>query len=212
MKIIWLGNSSFLIKTSIGKRILIDPFNILNTFRNDIDVDIITFSKSSYTNIEKNSLLKIISSDAMIHQRKFVIYRIALPGYLSFGDDYSGLKRGKNIIYLYEIDNLKICHLGYLGHILNSELINILKNCDILFIPIGGHICLNGTVANKLCDLLNPKYIFPMCYKNNSNFYFDDPKSFLSYKRNILLLKNGVIDTSELPNESNNLVLFSSYM
>lgn len=203
MIITWLGNSSFLIKTSLGKKILMDPFDTLNTFNTDINVDIITFSKNTYANIKAKDFTKVISSADNYSDKD-----ISIKGYLTYSDSYSGLKRGENIIYLYEIDGLKLCHLGYLGCLINNELINIFKNCDILFIPIGGHTCLDGNTAQKLCDLLNPKFIFPMCYKNsNSNFYFNGPKDFLLSQKNILLMENNSINTSDLPKDSNKLII-----
>ena len=45
MQIKWLGNSSFLIKTSLSKKILIDPFTPLELLDFDTTFDIITFSK-----------------------------------------------------------------------------------------------------------------------------------------------------------------------
>ena len=119
-----------------------------------------------------------------------------------------GLKRGKNYIYLYEIDDLRLCHLGYLGHFLNNEMINILKNVDILFLPIGGNICLNGSESYKLSKLLMPKYIIPMCYKcNNYDFYFNGPLDYISKSKTIFNANTAEINTNDIPNNNQLTIL-----
>lgn len=202
MKIEWFGNSSFLLKTSLGKRIFIDPFNILNTFQHEIIADIITLSKNiSLSTI--NPQIKLLRCDESYNDEF-----IKITGYSTYGDNVNGLRRGKNYVYVYEVDNLKICHLGYIGEMPNDEIIKLLKNCDLLFLPIGGNLCLNGSLAYKLCEYISPKYIIPMCYKiTNCDFYFQGPKEFISYSKKILLHKESSIDLSSLPSDCKNLTL-----
>lgn len=198
MNIKWLGNSTFLIKTSLSKKILIDPFSPLKILDTDGNVDIVTISKD-FHNISgynlSNSCNKLI-----FNEDSYTDDSIKIKSYLSFSDKLLGLKRGKNYIYTYEVDNLKLCHLGYIGDIPNSELINTLKGIDILFIPIGGNLCLNGAEAYKLINLLNPKYIIPMCYKcNDSDFYFHGPLEYISKSKSIFNANSNNINTNDLP-------------
>lgn len=198
MVIEWLGNSSFFIKTSLGKRILIDPFNPLNTFFCTITSNIITVSKNFNKDLTINAPtdnVKIISSNSSFRDD-----HITIKGYASYSDKLKGVKRGLNYIYTYEFDKFKLCHLGYLGEFPNDELIKNLKGMDFVFIPIGGSICLNGSDANKLINELNPKYIIPMCYKsNNSDFYFSGPKDFICNSKSIYRSHSSIIDTLTLP-------------
>ena len=201
MQIKWLGNSSFLIKTSLSKKILIDPFTPLELLDFDTTFDIITFSKDFHkiSNFDLSKYgAKIITRDEVYCENS-----IKIKGYLSYSDNVSGLKRGKNYIYLYEVDKLRICHLGYLGHFLNEEIINILKNVDILFLPIGWNLCLNGNESYKLSELLTPKYIITMCYKcNKYDFYFDGPLDFISKSKNIYNVNSSEININDLPNNT----------
>lgn len=197
MQIKWLGNSTFLIKTSLSKKILIDPFTPIELLALDTTVDIITFSKNFHNinNVNLNKYTsKIIARDEVYNETN-----IKIKGYLSFSDNLDGLKRGKNYIYTYEIDGLKICHLGYIGQFINDEMINILKDMDILFIPIGGNLCFNGAESYKLTQLLTPKYIIPMCYKcNNYDFYFTGPLDYISKSKNIFNSNSKEINTDDL--------------
>lgn len=198
MKIKWLGNSSFLIKTSLAKKILIDPFTPLEFLNIDTSIDIFTLSKDFHnlalSNIINNSKSKIITKDEL-----YIDDALRIKSYLSYSDTMNGAKRGENYIHLIEADNLKLCHLGYLGDMLNNELISLLNNIDILFLPIGGNLCLNGLDAYKLCKQLNPKFIIPMCYKcNNSDFYFNGPLDFISKAKNILNINSSELSTTDL--------------
>lgn len=198
MEIKWIGNSSFLIKNCLGKKILLDPMQIYPYIQKyDLKPDIITFSHSHNEEIINeyiNNSYKIINSATHFEDNYFNI-----RGFNSFRDDYSGFKRGENIIYLFEIDGFKLCHLGSLGHILNDELISKLSNLDFLFIPIGGHFCLDGYSAAKLALTLKPRYVIPMCFKTSSEyFYLDGPLKFLSSLKNITSYRNNTIYTNDL--------------
>lgn len=200
MKIQWFGNSTFLLTTDLGKKILLDPFNIFSTLTENITADISTFSRPIDFSIVKNikPFGKIVNTACNCD-----IENIKVKGFESKSDLIQGLKRGPNIIYLFKVDNLKICHLGYLGEFINNELIKILHNADILFIPIGGNLCLNGIDAYSLSEKLNAKYIIPMCYKNNcSNFYFNGPKDFLSSCKNVVSVKTDTVYFSDFYNNT----------
>lgn len=186
----WLGNSSFLIKTSIGKRILIDPINKFHSCKiENFNPNIITLSSNDFkcdciTNLSQD--IKLISEKGEFNTDLGII-----KGISSFNDNLNGLKRGKNTIFIYNIDGLKICHLGYLGHILDYDTLELLKNCHILFLPIGSNITLNGKTAFKLAKKINPKIIIPMNYKYNSySFIFKGPEEFLLLSQNITRIKD----------------------
>lgn len=185
----WLGNSSFLIKTSLGKRILIDPINKFHSCSlKNLAPNIITLSSENF----KCSCLSSISPDIKVisHIGTFKSDACTIFSIPSFSDDLQGLKRGSNKIFIYEIDNLKLCHLGYLGHSLDSSIVEKIKYCDILFLPIGGNITLDGKMAYKLSKLICPKIIIPMNYKFNPySFLFSGPQKFLMLNKNIINIK-----------------------
>ncbi|MDO5518075.1 MAG: MBL fold metallo-hydrolase [Clostridium sp.] len=179
MQIIWYGHSCFLIKTRNGKRILMDPFDNSLGYRNDFPkCDIITMSHHH----SAHSYLNNINYDTKIINvcDSFNLNSIKITGIETFHDDCSGLKRGSNIVFLFNIDGLSLCHLGDLGHIPSCSILNKLKNLDVLFIPIGGNFTIDGNKAYKICSLIKPKFIIPMHYKTNTlRMNLDDCKNFL---------------------------------
>jgi len=198
MQIIWYGYSCFLIKTSIGKRILIDPFDNILGYQNHFPkCDLITTSSNYYSNLYLNSpnpTTKVLNEAGVIH-----IDSLEIEGLNSFQDKYNGFKRGPNIIYTFKDKKYSLGHLGNLGHIPSSSVLEKLRNIDILIIPIGGNFTLNGFDATKLCKLICPKYIIPMHYKTNRNsLYLDDPKNFIISMKHIRKINSNILNTSDL--------------
>ena len=198
MQITWYGHSCFLIKTSIGKRILIDPFdNTLGYDSNFPKCDLITISNAYFNNSFLNQLN--IQTQIINEAGIFDTNYLKIEGINSFHDKCNGFKRGPNIIYVFRNEKYSICHLGNLGHIPSSSALEKLKNIDILLVPIGGHFTLNGFEAAKLCKLISPKFIIPMQYKTNkSSLYLDDPKNFIISMKHIKKINSNTLDISAL--------------
>ena len=86
-----------------------------------------------------------------------------------FHDDAGGSKRGETLLFLIETEGLRIVHLGDLGCALNREQLSILKNPDVLMIPVGGFYTIDAETAQKTAEQLNARIILPMHYKTEYN-------------------------------------------
>lgn len=212
MELTWYGHSCFLLKTSSGKKILMDPFHLSTgyiPFKGSVDIVTLShnhFDHSDLTNIDGNP--QIINSID-----DFTFDSIKIKGIPSFHDNENGIKRGTNIIFLFEVDDLRICHLGDLGHNLNTNYEDLLNNIDILMIPVGGHYTINGRTASLVCNLLSPKYVIPMHYKTpNLSFLLNGPEEFLMSMKNAYKISNNTLHISDLPinSESTSKVLLLS--
>jgi len=96
---------------------------------------------------------KVKVGDASYRFRNFPCYH----------DEMSGLKRGKNALFVVEIEGLTFCHAGDLGHTFTDAEIKIIGKIDVLFVPVGGNFTLNGETAKELADQLKPRLqIVPM--------------------------------------------------
>ena len=89
---------------------------------------------------------------------------VSIIGLSSFHDDAQGADRGKNTIYVFEIDEMRICHLGDLGHTLNEKLVEEIGDIDILMIPTGGEYTINSETAVAVVQGIEPRIIIPMHY------------------------------------------------
>lgn len=208
MQLIWYGHSCFMIKTDNGKRILMDPFDVYLGYNSDFPkCDLITISHNhfdhSYIN-KINNETKIITTC-----EKFDSNFLQLRGVDSFHDNYNGLKRGHNTIYIFKFENISLAHLGDLGHIPDISILRELTSLDFLLVPIGGNFTLDGVEATKLCKLLTPHYIIPMHYKTPlTKLHLDDCKKFIisiSSVSSILKINSNSIDLSSFDLKNNSM-------
>jgi L-ascorbate metabolism protein UlaG (beta-lactamase superfamily) len=92
---------------------------------------------------------------------------VFVHGLPTYHDDQKGALRGKNTIYLIDIDGFSVLHLGDLGHELEKETLQKISNVDILMIPVGGHYTIDAEVAAKVISSLEPGIVIPMHYKTD---------------------------------------------
>ena len=198
MQIIWCGHSCFMIKTNEGKRILIDPFNISLGYDTHFPkCDLITISHNHFD----HSYVNKINADTKIINTcgDFKFDFLQLKGIRSFHDNFNGLKRGNNIIFIYKFNNFSLAHLGDLGHIPDKSVLDELNSLDLLMIPVGGNFTLDGISASNLCRLLRPRYVIPMHYKTTlTNIQLNGCKNFITTMNDIIKINSNTIDLSDL--------------
>ncbi|MBW6431900.1 MBL fold metallo-hydrolase [Patescibacteria group bacterium] len=88
-----------------------------------------------------------------------------IVGIRSYHDEKKGEERGQNTIFVYALDDIKICHLGDLGHELTSEQIEKIDGIDVLIIPVGGKYTIDAKQAAKVVAAIGPKIVLPAHYK-----------------------------------------------
>jgi L-ascorbate metabolism protein UlaG (beta-lactamase superfamily) len=96
---------------------------------------------------------------------EYEISGVLIIGIATFHDAEGGRKRGKNTVYLMEVDGISVCHLGDLGHVLTSEQVEEIGNVDVLLLPVGGVSTIDAAMAAEVIRQLEPKAVVPMHYK-----------------------------------------------
>jgi L-ascorbate metabolism protein UlaG (beta-lactamase superfamily) len=96
---------------------------------------------------------------------EYEISGVLIIGVASFHDDEKGQQRGKNTIYLMEVDGVSVCHLGDLGHVLSDDEVEEIGNVDVLLLPVGGVHTIGATMAAEVIRQLEPKAVVPMHYQ-----------------------------------------------
>jgi L-ascorbate metabolism protein UlaG (beta-lactamase superfamily) len=184
LSIRWHGQAFFEIKTSAGTRIVIDP-HAIEAFgeRTGIKADLIciTHLHNDHTqvgvieNFEPRKLKEMVRLglkdekgdgkhvDWNILDEKFKDVHIQTVG--TYHDEVRGMMRGKNSVFILEVDGFRIVHLGDLGHLLSKDQIKKIGTVDVLMIPVGGVYTINGEEAKKVVEQLKPRYyVIPMHY------------------------------------------------
>lgn len=164
MKIRWLGHSCFLLEANDGTKIVTDPFDGSVGYKIPmVEADIVTVSHEHY---DHNYVEGIQGEPEVIRSAgECAIDSINIKGVPAFHDEAKGAKRGPNIIFVFEIDGLRICHLGDLGHLLSKSQLEEIGDIDVLLIPIGGTFTVNAEGALAVIDQISPKIVIPMHYK-----------------------------------------------
>lgn len=168
MDINYLGHSAFKIK---GKNVSVvtDPFDsdMVGVKLAKTEADIVTISHN-HPDHNKPEIItgvkRIIDSPG-----EYEISGTSFIGVPSFHDNKKGEEKGKNTIFVIEIDGLRLCHLGDLGHTLNESAIAEIGDIDILFVPVGGVYTIDAKTAVEVVNSIEPKVIIPMHYKTNEH-------------------------------------------
>jgi len=164
MRIEWKGHASFLLISEKGKRVLTDPFDKHVGYPlPNIKVDVATVSHQhgdhNYTDLLPGK--PVIIEGAGEHEADGIM----IKGVATYHDPEQGKKRGKNTVFVIRLDELNICHLGDLGHLLTSKQVSDIGQVDILFVPVGGFFTINAGEAYEVVQQLRPALVLPMHYK-----------------------------------------------
>ena len=166
MNMKWLGHSCFLFTAKDGRTLLMDPFDATLGYPTPGEMaNVVTCSHKHAAHHAIDVLpagFTMIDQPGVHHARGLVVEGIA-----SFHDDASGTLRGGNLIYVAELDGLRIAHLGDLGHQLSESQMEKLENIDILLIPVGGGLTIDGDGAAQVVRAINPRIAVPMHYKTH---------------------------------------------
>ena len=164
MDITFLGHSSFRLKGR-GASLVTDPFDpkMVGLKYSGVEADIVTISHN-HNDHNQASLVKN-SKKVVVGPGEYEIMGISILGFASYHDADKGAKRGPNTIYVFEMDDLRLCHLGDLGHELSEDLVEALGDIDILFIPVGGEFTIGAESAVKVVQAVEPSIVIPMHYQ-----------------------------------------------
>jgi len=75
---------------------------------------------------------------------------------------------GRNTVYVMEVDEVSVCHLGDLGHVLTAEQVEEIDDVDVLLLPVGGVSTIDASMAAEVVRQLEPKVVIPMHYKTQA--------------------------------------------
>jgi L-ascorbate metabolism protein UlaG (beta-lactamase superfamily) len=167
MEIQYLGHSSFKLKGKSAS-VITDPFDpsMVGLKYAPQEATIVTVS---HNHPDHNKIDLVKNAERTIDgPGEYEIAGISIIGIGSFHDDKKGEERGKNTIFVYEIEDLRLAHLGDLGHKLSSDALEEMGEIDILMIPVGGKYTINSEIAVEVVRSIEPSLILPMHYLMSS--------------------------------------------
>ena len=165
MKITYIGHSCFVVENNAGGKIATDPYkkgSVPGLAAPDIEADEVICSHGH----SDHNAFDEVSAPAEPWGGDFKIFSIK-----TYHDNMKGILRGRNNISRFEVDGLKIVHMGDIGCDLTDTQLDEIKGCDVLMIPVGGFFTINARQAYEMINLIEPRAVIPMHYRGDSFGY-----------------------------------------
>ena len=148
MDIIWHGHSCFSIKGA-SATLVTDPYTGLGNKLPNLKADVVTFGGA-----------KVLDWPG-----EFEVSGIPVESFSAKHNAKEGGVEGENArIFVFAVDGIKICHLSGLAHELSDELLEHIGDVDILLLPVGGKVVLDGKRAHSVLESIEPRIVIPMYY------------------------------------------------
>jgi len=196
MKVKWLGHSCFLVTSKGGVRIITDPYAVgggidYAPIKETADIVVVSHEHGDHSNVSAVQGKPEVVRGSGTKIAKGIQFR----GIAAYHDTSQGNRRGPNTVFCFALDNMQLCHLGDLGHVLSPKQVNEIGAVDILFIPVGGFFTIDAAMASQVCEQLKPKVVIPMHFKTHGCAYpIAGAEDFLKDKKNVRRLESSEVD------------------
>lgn len=172
--ITWHGHSCFSLTDSIGRTVVIDPFDDTVGYGDlNLRADALLITHDHFDHNNKRAVRARLNSFDTVESTGTwtVAGGLKVFGISSNHDMANGDIHGKNNIYVFSLGGLRFAHFGDFGQKnLSKEQLEAIGNIDVLFIPVGGVTTIDAPRASQIVQELKPKAVFPMHY-GNTRFY-----------------------------------------
>ena len=209
MKLKWLAHASFLITADNGTRIITDPYETGEGFTHseiNESADIVTVSHEHFD----HNNAAAVGGNPQVVKDSTEVKGISFKAVPTAHDEKGGNERGKNNIYCFQVDGIRVCHMGDLGHLLTDNQVVEVGKVHVLLIPVGGFFTIDAKTAAMVAEQVRARVIIPMHYKTDKmNLPISDVEGFLKDKDNVTRLNTSEVGftRAELPSSPQIMVL-----
>ena len=161
MDVTWLGHGCFRLRGR-SAAVVTDPYPpSIGLKLQRLDGDLVTVSHEH----ENHNYTQVMRDAYEIRgPGEYEVAGVSVIGVPTFHDAEKGAKHGRNTVYLIEIDDVRVCHLGDLGHRLDDAEAEAISSPDVLLVPVGGNTAINAAQAAEVVRQLEPRFVVPMHY------------------------------------------------
>ena len=208
MEITWLGHSCFRLR-SRDAAVITDPCSPATGHSiGKLTADIVTVSHDH----PGHNYLKAVTGTPVVITApgEYEVAGVFITGIATYHGGRKGSPRSKNTAYMIEMDNIRLCHLGDLGHLPTTEQVEGMSGADVLFVPVGATNTIDVHTAAEVVGLLEPAVVIPMHYKTaHSTAPLDPLQRFLTEMglTQVEPLAKVSFNPSNLPHETQVIVL-----
>jgi L-ascorbate metabolism protein UlaG (beta-lactamase superfamily) len=190
MKITYYGHSAFLLEARDGTRVIVDPYrsgSFANAFRYQPIEDAADIVVATHAH-DDHGAIDTIPGDALrfIHPTSVQKGEVWITGIPAKHDERGGKDRGDNTMIAVDDGDVRVVHLGDLGHELDESTVSRLGDVDVLLIPVGGFFTIDAETAAKVVNSIDPRVVIPMHYLTDSaKFPIAPVSAFLKTQGNV---------------------------
>ena len=164
MDVTWLGQSCFRLRGR-NAAVVTDPYPPALGPRLKLDGNLVTVSHPH----ENHSHVQSVKDAYVIEgPGEYEVAGVTVRGLPTYHDTQQGAEHGRNTVYVIEVDDVRVCHLGDLGHTLDDRALEAIGNVDVLLVPVGGGRTLDGARAAEVVRQVEPRYVVPMHFGHPS--------------------------------------------
>jgi L-ascorbate metabolism protein UlaG (beta-lactamase superfamily) len=165
MEIIWHGLSCFRLTQRGMASVVTDPYDKgMGLPQLKLKADIVTVSHDAPGHAALDGVRKgyrAISSPGEYEIGGVFITGIVLDPGKKNGDN----EDRRNILFMFEYDDVTVVHLGDLAGVPSQSQIEDLGAVDVAMVPVGGGSALTPAQAAETISLIEPSLVIPMHYK-----------------------------------------------
>jgi len=190
----WFGHAFFLVTSSDGVRVAMDPYGDIGYPMPEVDADVVTVS---HGHGDHNGADRLAGSPVILRGLKaggagwssisYDLRDVRIAALPAYHDNVEGRKLGLNSIFVVETGDLRLAHLSDIGHTLSEATLDALGPIDILLVPVGGNFSIDGNQAREIMARLQPRITVPIHYKTpvTAGWPIEDESAFLSGLENV---------------------------
>lgn len=200
MDLRWYGHACFLCEGE-KVRLLTDPFDQdvgYSLPRAEVDLVTVSHDHHDHNAVQDLPGWPLLIKEPGVHDAK----GLKIEGFSVFHDGARGAERGRNLIFVWEMDRVRLCHLGDLGHVLEPATVQAIGRVDLLMIPVGGIYTIDADCARQVVEQLQPRLVVPMHYKTPAlTFKLDPVDKFTRFFNKVRRAKTLHVEPQNLPAE-----------
>jgi len=157
MEITWYGKQCFRIKGK-GVSVLTNPYKLSTKIQGDI----VLFSSENHEEIELDATAKMFDWPGEYEVKGIPL--MALPAWTKSKtkEETEGQKGDPTIIFTFEVEGIRICHLGDLGHVLSSDMVKQIGDIDVLLLNVGDGSNMDNKKTLEVLEAIDPRVVVPM--------------------------------------------------
>ncbi len=202
MRLTYYGHSSFLLEAADGTTVILDPYRsgaFGGAFRHGAIADSADAVVATHTHDDHGAVDTLPGHpQVFVHPSSATVGTLEITGIDVAHDSEGGRSRGKNTIIVLDDGDVRVVHLGDLGHTLDVPTLAAIGRADVVLVPVGGFFTIDHKQAAEVVESLDPRIAIPMHYKTPKvDFPISAVEPFLATQGTVERLSGSTLEVTQ---------------